>query len=61
MRKMEVYKIRSSLRNFNIHLAFLFVTSILFLISCGKGKNDEVELCDFIAFDKSQLGIELVD
>ncbi|NJD22027.1 MAG: hypothetical protein FIA82_05085 [Melioribacter sp.] len=61
MRKMEVYKIRSSKKNFDFLPVFLFVSSILFLISCGKGKNDETDLSDFIAFDKSKLGIEVVD
>ena len=61
MRKMEVYKISTNKKNFNVLFAFLFVSSILFLISCGKGKNDEADLNDFIAFDKSKLGIEVVD
>ncbi len=42
-------------------LVLLFVSSLLFFISCGDGKNGESDLSDFIAFDKSKLGIEVVD
>lgn len=54
-------KISTGKKNFNIQLVLLFVLSVLFLISCGKGKNDETDLSNFIAFDKSKLGIEVVD
>lgn len=54
-------KVCSGKKSYNILLVFLFVPSLLFLMSCGKGKNDETDLSDFIAFDKSKLGIEVVD
>ena len=48
-------------KNYYFRLVLMLVPSLLFLISCGKGKNDEANLSDFIAFDKSKLGIEVVD
>jgi len=48
-------------KNYYFLIVLLFVSSFLFLISCGKGKNDGTDLSNFIAFDKSKLGIELVD
>jgi hypothetical protein len=42
-------------------IILLFITAFLFLISCGKNKNGETDLSDFIAFDKSKLGIEVAD
>lgn len=44
-----------------IYLLLYFSASLLFLLSCRKGKGDETDLSDFIAFDKSKLGIEVVD
>ncbi len=54
-------KISFGKNKYNIIHFVLFASSVLFLISCGKGKNDETDLSDFIAFDKSKLGIEVVD
>ena len=48
-------------KNYYFRIVLLLVSTLLFLISCGKGKNDEADLSDFIAFDKSKLGIEVVD
>lgn len=54
-------KINSCKKYYYLLIVLLFVSSFLFLISCGKGKNDETDLSNFIAFDKSKLGIEVVD
>jgi len=48
-------------KNYFFLLALISVSSLMFLISCGKGKNAETDLSDFIAFDKSKLGIEVTD
>ena len=48
-------------KNYYFLLALLFVSSFLFFISCGDGKNGESDLSDFISFDKSKLGIEVID
>ena len=42
-------------------IILFFISSLLFLISCRKAKNDEIDLSDFIALDKSKLGIEVSD
>lgn len=54
---------KSSFSKKNSYLlrSLLIVSSFLFLISCGKGKNGESDLSDFVAFDKSKLGIEVMD
>ncbi|MHB8931820.1 MAG: hypothetical protein ACYC5R_14590 [Melioribacteraceae bacterium] len=43
-----------------INLAIVVVISSFIVISCGKGKNDQND-SDFFSFDKSKLGIEVVD
>ncbi len=41
-------------------LAAVVVFSYFIIISCGKGKNNQND-SDFFSFDKSKLGIEVVD
>ena len=43
-----------------INLTVVVVISSFIVISCGKGKNDQND-SDFFSFDKSKLGIEVVD
>ena len=43
-----------------MNLIVVVVISSFIVISCGKGKNDQND-SDFFSFDKSKLGIEVVD
>ncbi|MHB9039279.1 MAG: hypothetical protein ACYC4T_01360 [Melioribacteraceae bacterium] len=43
-----------------INFTVVVVISSFIVISCGKGKNDQND-SDFFSFDKSKLGIEVVD